>query len=301
MLIFNYREINDQGFEFPFRMFISGSSQSGKTTIAEKILANNLFSDKISSVVYFHPDYLEDAPVKWHKSLSVPVCYRSGQPTLKELTTLEENTCVVLDDIYEECIHSRPIDYLFRVLSGKKKISVMIMSQRYFAHGRYSMNVRNNVNYTVLLRNTDARVNRQIAKLLNIEKQFKNIKHTEKYPYIFVDNSPKALESGYRVYEDIFAKHKVVYSDDGMRGYVISEKEFERFFKVINSTTAAVKDEDEEEKSRESSSDRSPEREPPAKLESTETSRAIERKRTILERLKRRRTERKTRQALSRS
>ena len=302
MLIFNYREINDQKFEFPFRMFISGSSQSGKTTFAGNILAQDLFREKISSVVYYHPDYLDSAPVSWHKELNVPVRYNSGQPTLVELTSLEQNACVVLDDIYEECINSKPIDYLFRVLSGKKNISVMIMSQRYFANGRYSMNVRNNVNYTVLLRNTDARINRQIAKLLNVERQFKKVGNfIGKYPYVFIDTSPGAVASGYRVYEDIFAKHKVVYSDDGMRGYVISEKEFERFFKVINSTTAAVKDENKEQKSREPSSDRSPEREQPAKLESTESSRAIERKRTILERLKRRRIERKTRQALSRS
>ena len=301
MLVCGYREIDDQRFEFPFRMFISGSSQSGKTTFAGRLLSQNIFRGQITSVIYYHPDYLESAPVIWHEKLNVPVQYKSGQPNLEELTSLEENTCVVLDDIYEECINSKPIDYLFRVLSGKKKISVMIMSQRYFANGRYSMNVRNNVNFTVLLRNTDARVNRNIVKLLNVEAPFKNIKSTEKYPYVFIDTSPGAVESGYRVYEDIFSKHKIVYSDGGMRGYVISEKEFERFFKSINSSIAEVKDENTEEKPRETKPDQSSDRESSPKRESTEASRAIERKRTILERLKRRRTERKARQALSRS
>ena len=265
MLLFNFREINDQRFEFPFRMFISGSSQSGKTTFAGKILASNLFREKISSVLYYHPDYLDNVPVKWHNTLSIPVCYKSGQPTMDELTSLEENTCVVLDDIYEECIHSKPIDYLFRVLSGKKKISVMIMSQRYFTKGRFAMTVRNNVNFTVLMRNTDARINKQIVRVLNVEKEFEKVSaKNQKYPYVFIDTSPSALESGYRVYDDIFSSYKRVISDDGMRGYVISEKQFERFFKVINSTTATVKNENQAEISRE---------------ESTEPSRAIERKR----------------------
>ena len=214
MLLFNYREIDDQRFEYPFRMFISGSSQSGKTTFAEKVLAGNLFRENITSVVYYQLDYLDSAPVAWHTTLNIPDRYKSGQPTLEELTSLEENSCVVLDDIYGECINSKPIDYLFRVLSGKKKISVMIMSQRYFAYGRFALNIGNNVNYTVIMRNTDARVNRQIAKVMTIEKLFQNLKLIEKYPYIFIDSSFGAMQSGFRVFEDFFAKHKIVYSDD---------------------------------------------------------------------------------------
>ena len=299
MLVFGYREIEDQKYEFPFRMFISGSSQSGKTTFAGKLLAGNYFRDKVMSVIYYHPDYLDHAPVNWHKTLNIPVRYKAGQPKMEELTSLAENTCVVLDDIYEECINAKPIDYLFRVLSGKKKISVMIMSQRYFAGGRFSMNVRNNVNFTVLLRNTDARVNRNIAKLLNVEKAFNNrTKNNKKYPHILIDNSPGALESGYRVYEDIFADHKIIYSEDGMRGYVISEKEFERFFKVINSTTATVKDENKKAESNEQSTEQSPTRE--SKIESSDESRTSKRKQDLLERIKRNRIARKTREALSR-
>ena len=229
----------------------------------------------------------------------IKLCYKSGQPTMDELTSLEENTCVVLDDIYEECIHSKPIDYLFRVLSGKKKISVMIMSQRYFTKGRFAMTVRNNVNFTVLMRNTDARINKQIARVLNVEKEFEKISaKNQKYPYVFIDTSPSALESGYRVYDDIFSSYKRVISDDGMRGYVISEKQFERFFKVINSTTAAVKDENKEAKPNESTPEQSTTRE--SRLEFTEKSRTSKSKQDLLERIKRNRIARKTREALSR-
>ena len=300
MLVFNFRELHEKKFEFPFRMFLSGSSQSGKTTFAGKILSADLFKQRITSIIYFHPDYLDQAPVNWHNQLKVHVSYKTGLPTLNELCVVEEGSCIVLDDLYEECVSSKAIDYLFRVLSGKKNLSVIIMSQRYFAQGRYGMNIRNNVNYTVLMRNADARINRKIATLLNVEKQLQKISFEEKqYPYVLIDASPSALGSGYRVYEDIFSEHQIVYSDSGMRGYVISEKEFERFFTKLNKNTAQVKNADEAEKYREPRPDQSSNRESPPKPESTETS--AERRRAVLERLKRRRIERKTRQALSRS
>ena len=292
MLVFNFREKHEIKFEFPFRMFLSGTSQSGKTTFAGKVLSKELFKEEIKSVVYYHPDYLETAPVDWHNELKMSVSYQTGLPSMEDLCRLEEGSCVVIDDLYEECVNSKSIDYLFRVLSGKKRISVMIMSQRYFAQGRYGMNIRNNVNYTVLLRNVDSRINKKIATLLNVQKQFQSITFaTKEYPYVLIDNSPQALRSGYRVYEDIFGKHQIVYSESGMRGYVITEKEFHKFFTKLNSTTAQVRDENT------TTSDK---RSEPREI--IEPEKPVEDKRArLLERAKRRRLERKAQQALSRS
>ena len=60
------RIINETKFSFPFRMILAGSSQSGKTYFAGKLLKDDLFTEKIESVVYFYPCYLTDAPVDWH-------------------------------------------------------------------------------------------------------------------------------------------------------------------------------------------------------------------------------------------
>ena len=76
--------------------------------------------------------------------------YQSDLPTFDELTNFELYFCIVLDDLYEECVGSKTIEYLFRVLSGKRNLSIIIMSQRYFAKGRFVMNITNNCNYTVL-------------------------------------------------------------------------------------------------------------------------------------------------------
>ena len=150
-LTVNYNLLQEKKFDYPFRIFVSGSSQSGKTHFSRELLNNcHLFKESVENVKYYHPDYLSDCPVNWHESLDVPVSYQSGLPTLDQICQLPRNTCIVLDDLYEECINSKAIDYLFRVLSGKRNISVIIMSQRYFAQGKFGMNIRNNCNFTVI-------------------------------------------------------------------------------------------------------------------------------------------------------
>ena len=159
-LTVNYHTTETIEFDYPFRIFLSGSSQSGKTYFARELLENSdIFRKQVEQIKYYHPDYLEDRPVDWHKTLPIPISYQTGIPTLEELCEIAPNTCLVLDDLYEECIYSKAIDYLFRVLSGKRNLCVMIMSQRYFSHGRYALNIRNNCNFTVLMRNLDSRVN----------------------------------------------------------------------------------------------------------------------------------------------
>ena len=242
MLVINYKEKTECDFEFPFRMFISGSSQSGKTFFAEKLLRSQLFKENICDVNYRHPDYLEHAPVDWDKTLSAHVSYQSGLPTMEDLLRLEPNTCIVLDDLYEECVNSKVVDYLFRVLSGKKKLSVIIMSQRYFAKGKFGMNIRNNCNYTVLLRNSDARVNNRVSRTFNVHRQVSRcFARKTAYPYVLIDTTPSAMVSGFKVYEDIFSKYQIVYSDDGMRGYVIPENEFNKYFLKVNGRLATLK------------------------------------------------------------
>ena len=120
-LTVNYHVLQENKFDYPFRVFISGSSQSGKTHFARELLYHTeIFKQSIKCVHYCHPDYLSELPVDWHESLDVPVSYQSGIPTLDELCRLEPHTCLVLDDLYEEAIISRQVDYLFRVLSGKR-------------------------------------------------------------------------------------------------------------------------------------------------------------------------------------
>ena len=252
-LTVKYDILEENKFDYPFRLFVSGSSQSGKTHFARDLLANSqIFNGKISHVHYYHPDYLSERPVEWHSSLSIPVTYQSGIPNMNDLCKLERHSCVVIDDLYEECTNSQAIDYLFRVLSGKKMLNVIVMSQRYFAQGRFGMNIRNNCNFTVLMRNADGRVNSRVASLLNektaIMRAIEDTYANNYYPYIFVDSSPRGQVSGYKVYTNIFGRYQEVYDIRGMKSYVIAENDFLQNFSLINNANAEIKNGGNKEK-----------------------------------------------------
>ena len=51
-------------FTFPFRMILAGSSGSGKTHFAGRLLEKqDLFEENVSAVYYYYPCYLKEAPV----------------------------------------------------------------------------------------------------------------------------------------------------------------------------------------------------------------------------------------------
>ena len=233
-----YKELAKNTFDYPVRCFISGSSQSGKTYFARQLLENqHLFGGSLRQIVYHHPDYLEDVPISWHRTLDIPILYQSGLPTLSDICNLKPHTCIVLDDLFEDCINSTVIDYLFRVLSGKLHLSVLILSQRYFSSGKYGLNIRNNCNYTVLMRNVDAKLNLRIASSLGlklpIQKAIEDTYDNNYWPYIFIDSTPRGQVSSYRCYIDIFSSIQIAFDQRGMKAYIISEKDFLGHFKLI--------------------------------------------------------------------
>ena len=225
-------------FTFPFRLILSGSSGSGKTHFAGKLLQrNNLFCERVSNVVYYYPCYLRKAPVNWENELQVPVSYSVGLPTKSDLVNLPKNTCVVIDDCYDLAVKSSAIDHLFRVISSKHNICVMIMTQNNFTRGKYGREIRNSCNFSVLFRNCcDASINENVARMAGLKDAYSAASgqaKTEMFPYMFLDQSQQGQLSSYRLYTDIFSQNKISWSLSGMKGYVIGESDFETYFSVI--------------------------------------------------------------------
>ena len=196
--------ILNKTFSFPFRMILAGSSGAGKTYFAGELLKRfDLFEEKISEVHYYFPCYLPEAPVNWHKSLNVPVSYHIGLPTKSDLMQLKVNSCVVIDDSFDEALKSSAIDHLFRVISGKRNICVMIMTQNNFSKGKYGREIRNSCNFSVLFRNCcDVSINENIARMAGMKKAYDSAYldlQGEKYPYMLLDQSQKGQLSPYRL------------------------------------------------------------------------------------------------------
>ena len=225
-----YREIKDFKFADIFRIFISGSSASGKTYFAKALLKRNIFN--FSRIYYFHPDFHEHSPVDWHEDFDKPVLYQAGIPSLKDLLEIPENSCLVFDDLFSQCCESKDIDYLFRVLSSKRKLNVIIMTQRYFAEGKCGLSIRNSSNYHVLMRNADARTNLNVANSMQLKPEITKAideNKTKLYPYIFIDRTNQARVNGLQIYINILSKRFEVIIDR-MKYYLISEADFKSCF-----------------------------------------------------------------------
>ena len=255
-----YREIKSFKFADIFRIFISGSSATGKTYFAKALLKRNIFN--FSRIYYFHPDFHEHSPVDWHEDFDKPVLYQAGIPSLKDLLEIPENSCLVFDDLFSQCCESKDIDYLFRVLSSKRKLNVIIMTQRYFAEGKCGLSIRNSSNYHVLMRNADARTNLNVANSMQLKPEITKAIDENKnklYPYIFIDRTNQARVNGLQIYIDILSKRFEVIIDR-MKYFLISEADFKSCFTKSDKNIAyANKKKSISRKRRQSTSDESSE------------------------------------------
>ena len=202
-----YREV-DLNFSDIWRVFISGSSSAGKTYFANQLLKLNLF--QFETIYYFHPDFHETQPVDWEFK---NIVFVPGLPSLDDLLAIAPNSCLIFDDLYEECSNNKNIDYLYRVLSTKRQLHCMIMTQRYYSQGKFSLNIRNSSNYHVLMRNADENTNLRVAHTMKLKPEIdkaNELNENKLYPYIFIDCNNFSRLSGIKVFIDIFGKFKTV-------------------------------------------------------------------------------------------
>ena len=240
MVLVKYREYSNFEFAPVFRVYVAGASQTGKTFFAQELLKRKLFD--VRRCYYFHPDYNEDEPVDW--CLDVPILYDSEFPTTETFLKMPENSVVILDDLVEECFKSSVIDYLFRVLSSKRKLHVILMAQRYYHNGRYSVSIRNSSNYHVLMRTVNRTMTSRISTDLGLKKEVaKAIEFTSDqcYPHILIDRTPKARANKLEVFINLFDKHFVVVRNS-MKYFLISEQDFRKCFTPIDSEIAKYED-----------------------------------------------------------
>ena len=298
--MFKVREIEKTQHDI-WRVFISGSSGSGKTYFAEHLLKRKFF--KFERIYYYHPDLQESFPTNWKNNFNEPVLYQAGLPTEDELLSMPQYSCVVFDDLFTRacesrlidylfrvlsskrkihCIimtqryfaepvlyqaglptedellsmpqyscvvfddlftrvcESRLIDYLFRVLSSKRKLHCIIMTQRYFAEGSNGLNIRNSSNFHVLMNNADERTNLRVADSMNLRKEVNlalKENKTELYPYLFIDRTNHARVTGLQIYTDIFSRYqKAIHKL--MLVYLVSESDFKSNFNLLDNHTA---------------------------------------------------------------
>ena len=242
MVIISYKEIENVNFGPIIRVYVAGSSGSGKTSFVQKFLTSNMFD--YGRVYYFHPDFYEKSPVEWHNLLDKEVIYRNDLPTIENIRDMKENSVIVLDDVFDQVENSKVMDYLFRVLSGKYKLHVIVMTQRYFSKGKFCSNIRNCCDYHVLMRNTDTSLTMRVARSLGHSNDITTalrLTENQLYPYIFVDKTQLARVNKLQVYIDVISDQKVLIVNS-MKYYLISEKDFASTYKKVDKDLATDED-----------------------------------------------------------
>ena len=232
----------------PLRAIFSGSSQSGKTYLIGKMLEKQkeLFGGEFELVKYYYPEYLEDCPVEWHENITTPISYNAGFPSKQDILELPEGSLLIIDDNMKKVVNSELMRQFFNVISGKRNISIIVVTQNYFTQGQFSRDIRNSSNVVCLFRNcADASLNIRVARAFKLEKAYQAAENDvfadQVYPYIFIDQSQRSQLSGYRVYTDILSKTKIAYSVDGMKGYILNEIDFKKIYKIIEEKPRSVK------------------------------------------------------------
>lgn len=186
----NIKQVDNFTYTKPIRAIFSGSSQSGKTYLIGKILQNQekLFGDKFNQVKYFYPTYLDESPVEYHTLTDTPISYEAGFPKKEDILTMSENSLLIIDDQADTAVKSDLISQLYKVISGKKNISVILVTQNYFLQGKHSRDIRNSCNYVALFRNcADASLNRRVATAFGLKEAYnaaeRDTYSTQVYPY----------------------------------------------------------------------------------------------------------------------
>ena len=160
------------GFEKPFRCGLFGSSRVGKTTMIYNLLEKQMFDSDFSIIYYCYPSLYQNK-LDWHEKLNYVIEFLDYIPNKDFFDNIEENSLVIIDDCWYTSTQTEAIRDLFKVLSGKKNVSVFITSQNPFEGGTHARTIRNNLNHFILFKNLgDYQINRKLCQQLGMLSRY---------------------------------------------------------------------------------------------------------------------------------
>ena len=142
--------VMDVRFKVPANFYISGQSQSGKSSLVRQLLhyVNELFYPVPTKIIYCYGEYQKE----FEKLHNVDLV--EGFPSnLDDLTKGHEHSIVVLDDLMGECSKDQRVSDLFTRGSHHKGISVFYLTQNLFPPGKLSRTISLNCHYIFVFKN----------------------------------------------------------------------------------------------------------------------------------------------------
>ena len=145
-------------------IIISGPTGSGKTYWTHKLLANEMFTEHVSSILYCYGVYQT-----YFDEMKVPnLEFHEGLPSHEKVESLNDGKfhIIVLDDLMEQIIKSVETQNLFTKYCHHYNITAIFLSQNIFAQGPCARTININTHILVIFANK-----RDESQALNLGKQ----------------------------------------------------------------------------------------------------------------------------------
>ncbi len=185
-------QIDPVVFREPFACIFAGPSRSGKTTLLEQILIDNiiLIQPNVNRIIYCYARWQNN--YDYLKTIIKNIEFNEGLFNIEAISA-NDKTLLVLDDLTHLCEKDESVLNLFTTDSHQKNISVFLLTQNIFSKGKHFRTISLNANYIILMNNP-----RDRQQISNLAKQMfpKNNQFLveayqdatlNKYGYLFID------------------------------------------------------------------------------------------------------------------
>ena len=132
-------------------IMVSGPTGSGKTYWVNKLLSNDMFTEKVSSVLYCYGVYQN-----YFERMTIPnLTFMEGIPNLDTIKKMNDGKfhVIVLDDLMEYIVKSVEVQNLFTKYCHHFNITAIFLTQNIFAKGMCSRTININTHILVLFAN----------------------------------------------------------------------------------------------------------------------------------------------------
>lgn len=224
----------------PFRLIVAGGSGSGKTEFVKTLVNKRFYAEALTNIIYCYPDYLTEIPTEF----DVAVQYYAGLPDTTFMSTIPNDSLLILDDMMIECSKCEDIAKLFSVVARKRRISVILIVQNVYQQGRHFRNIRLNATGIVLFKfraanDSNLRLIRDLGLIKHISRSLLDDALSDRYAYIMIDIHPDRQFDFGCIRSNIFDKYITTFYK--MEYVAIPKEDFIKYFKIIEAKKGKVK------------------------------------------------------------
>ena len=222
----------------PFRLIVAGGSGSGKTYFVQRLVNEQHYTTPFDRITYYLPDYLNEEAIEFGQQVE----FKSGMPTLEDLSQIPSNSLLIFDDLMHECANSVLLKQLFGIMARKRNISLILIVQNIYHAGL--RHIRLNSTGIILFKfyaamDVNKRVVRDLGLKNLITSEQLNALYAARFSYIYINIHPNRHSDFGTLRTNIFDKLLTIYYQ--MEYIAIPKSDFIKYFKVIESNNGKIK------------------------------------------------------------